>query len=310
MVFSLLSVKQISLYHETFAYHDQDPHATIAPVVALLATTSFEFAISIFALNRLGWTILFLSTRLTASAYARLLELADCHTVILPEQNKKLVDDICVDRPGCVAVPILQRKDYRDCPPARVYKRHGANPAVEGNKMAWILHSSGSTGFPKPIFLSNLACLANCRKSFGLRAFCISPLFHSHGLFELGRAFYTRSTMYLGNHAMPVTAQNLIDALEVAQPQQVVAIPYVIQLLAEKPEGIRLLAKAKLVLFGGSSCPDELGDRLVANGVNLVANYGCTEIGQIMTSFRPPGDAEWQYFRLLRPAADFTLMVS
>lgn len=108
---------------------------------------------------------------------------------------------------------------------------------------------------------------------------------------------------------MPVTAQNLIDALTVANPQQVTAVPYVIQLLAEKPEGIRLLAKAKLVLFGGSSCPDELGDQLVANGVNLVANYGSTEIGQIMTSFRPPGDTEWQWFRLLKPALDFTLMV-
>jgi acyl-coenzyme A synthetase/AMP-(fatty) acid ligase len=175
--------------------------------------------------------------------------------------------------------------------------------------MAWILHSSGSTGFPKPIFLSNLACLANFRKSFGLRAFCVSPLFHSHGLMELFRAFYTRAPMYLGNHSIAVTAQNLSDAIEAAKPQLIAAIPQVLQLLAEKEGGIELLARSKLVLFGGSSCPDELGDRLVAKGVNLVGNYGCTEIGQIMTTFRPPGDNEWQYFRLMRPAADHTLMV-
>lgn len=235
--------------------------------------------------------------------------MANCKTVIVPEQYRTLVDGICEDRPGCIAVPILTRKVYRDCAPAPVFRRENVDLAAEGKKMAWILHSSGSTGFPKPIFLSNLACLANCRKSFGLRAFCISPLFHSHGLFELGRAFYTKSPMYLGNHSMPVTAQNLINALEVARPQQITAVPYVIQLLAEKPEGVQLLANAKLVLFGGSSCPDELGDRLVANGVNLVANYGSTETGQIMTSFRPPGDTEWQYFRLVKPAADFTLMV-
>lgn len=303
------AVSKQSSGFETFTYQAKNPVAPTAPVAALLATTSFDFVISIFALNRLGWAILFLSTRLTAPAYARLLEMADCKTIILPEQHKQLVVDICEDRPGCVAVPIIQRKHYRDCSPSPVFRRQGADPAVEGKKMAWILHSSGSTGFPKPIFLSNLAVLANCRKSFGLRCFCISPLFHSHGLFELGRAFYTRATMYLGNHSMPVTAQNLTDALEAAQPQQVTAIPYVIQLLAEKPDGVRLLAKAKLVLFGGSSCPDELGDRLVKNGVNLVANYGCTETGQIMTSFRPPGDTEWQYFRLQRPVADFTLMV-
>lgn len=160
----------------------------------------------------------------------------------------------------------------------------------------------------KPIFLTNLQTLANFRKSFGLRVFTISPLFHSHALMELGRAFYTRSTAYLGNHSHPVTYQNLFDALQVAQPQQISAVPYVIQLLAEKTEGIQTLAKAKLVLYGGSSCPDDLGDRLVAQGVNLVANYGATETGQIMTSFRPPGDTEWQYLRLHRPVADFTLM--
>ncbi|KAF2164455.1 hypothetical protein M409DRAFT_56717 [Zasmidium cellare ATCC 36951] len=285
-----------------------NPAAEEAPVVALLASTSFDYVISFFALNRLGWTVLFLSTRLTASAYARLLDLAHCNTVIVPEAKVSIVDDIRKERPACRSVPILQGQNYRDVPRAPAFQREGVNPSKEAKKMAWILHSSGSTGFPKPIFLTNTACLANFRKSFGLRAFCVSPLFHSHGLMELGRAFYTRAPMFLGNHSLPVTSQNLTEALEVAKPQQISAVPYVIQLLAEKEEGVQALARAKLVLFAGSSCPDDLGDRLVAKGVNLVANYGSTEIGQIMTSFRPPGDNEWQYLRLLRPASDFTLM--
>ena len=125
---------------------------------------------------------------------------------------------------------------------------------------------------------------------------------------ELGRAFYTRKTMYLGNYAFPTTSQNLLEAMSVARPELVCAVPYVLKLLAESPEGIQTLARAKLVLYAGSSCPDELGNKLVADGVNLVANYGATETGQIMTSFRPAGDDEWQYMRLHRPVADYTLM--
>jgi len=174
--------------------------------------------------------------------------------------------------------------------------------------MAFILHPSGSTGFPKAIFLTNLQCLANFRKSFGMRGFCASPLFHSQGLMELFRAFFTRATMYLGNYAFPITSQNLMEALSMAKPELIAAVPYVLKLLAEKPEGIQMLARTKIVLYGGSSCPEDLGDRLVAAGVNLVANYGATESGQIMTSFRPPGDTEWQYMRLHRPVADHTLM--
>ena len=91
---------------------------------------------------------------------------------------------------------------------------------------------------------------------------------------ELGRAFYTQSPMYLGNFALPVTRQNLLEALRVAKPQQVCAVPYVLKLLAETDEGIAELAKAQLVVYAGSSCPDDLGDKLVSKGVNLIANYG------------------------------------
>lgn len=285
-----------------------DPAAEKAPVVALLATTSFEYVVSIFALNRLGLTVLFLSTRLTAPAYARLLEMADSRTLIVAGANASIVDEINQYRPGCNRISMLQPEDYRSVSAPAAFKRQHVDLTKESKKMAWILHSSGSTGFPKPIFLSNLACLANFRKSFGLRAFCASPLFHSHGLMELGRAFYTRAPMYLSNHSLPVTCQNLVEAMAVAKPQQVSAVPYVLRLLAEQAAGVAALAKTKLVLFGGSPCPDSLGDGLVAAGVNLVANYGSTEIGQIMTSFRPPGDKEWQYMRLLPPASDYTLM--
>ncbi|KAK5132675.1 hypothetical protein LTR08_008719 [Meristemomyces frigidus] len=276
-----------------------------APVAALLAQSSFETIVTSFALSRLGWATLFLSTRLTAPAYSRLMGMADCNTIITTEAFEQTVEDIRHERP-CKSIPLLRSEDYRhrQAPP---FTRN-CDPIKESRKMAWIVHSSGSTGLPKPIFLSHYQCLANFRKSFARRAFCVSPLFHSHGLNELGRALYTKSPMYLGNYAMPVTRQNLLEAMQVAKPEQVCAVPYVLKLLAETEEGIAELAKAQLVLYAGSSCPDDLGDKLVSKGVNLVANYGATETGQIMTSFRPPGDKEWSYMRLHRPVADHTLM--
>ncbi|OQE09213.1 hypothetical protein PENVUL_c007G01628 [Penicillium vulpinum] len=286
-----------------------DPFLKQAPVVALLAGSSFEVVVTFFALNRLGYAVLFLSTRLTAPAYTRLMDMADCSRLINARQFQQVVAEISTGIPGCRSFSLLQREDWFNRPvDTPRFERPGADPSQEGKKIAWILHSSGSTGFPKPIFLTNLQTLANFRKSFGLRLFTISPLFHSHALMELGRAFFTRAPAYLGNHSLPVTYQNLVDALQVAKPQQISAVPYVIKLLAEKQEGIQALARPQLVLYGGSSCPDDLGDRMVAQGVNLVGNYGATETGQIMTSFRAPEDKEWQYMRLHRPVAELTLM--
>lgn len=251
--------------------------------------------------------MLFLSTRLTADAYARLLDMANCHRLISHENFRQVTNDIATQRPGCSSISILQRSDWHAKSAITPISRQNVDLAKEGGKIAWILHSSGSTGFPKPIFLTNHQCLANFKKSFALRSFCTSPLFHSHALMEFGRAIYTKAPMFWVNHGQPITSDNLLEAMQAVKPQMVSAVPYVLKLLAEKQEGIDALAKAQLVMYAGSSCPDELGDRLVNGGVNLIANYGATETGQVMTSFRPPGDKEWAYMRCWSPVADNVL---
>ncbi|RFU33965.1 hypothetical protein B7463_g2378, partial [Scytalidium lignicola] len=282
-----------------------DPSQDKAPIVAILAPSSFEVVVSIFALNRLGWGVLFLSTRLTAPAYARLLEMSDCDMLITTPDFETIAQAIQVEREVRL-LPMLERTHYRNVAAPKFHRM--CDPKKESSKIAWIIHSSGSTGFPKPIFLTNYACLANFCKTLARRAFCTSPLFHSHALMELFRCLYSKNTFYIGNFAFPVTRQNLMEAMAVAKPKMLCAVPYVMKLLAETEDGIRALSRTELVLYAGSSCPDSLGDRLVERGVNVVANYGATETGQIMTSFRPAGDNEWSWMRLKRPVADHVLM--
>lgn len=51
-------------------------------------------------------------------------------------------------------------------------------------------------------------------------------------------------------------------------------VPYALKLLAETEEGLEILARLKTVMYGGSACPDDLGNLLVDRGVNLVSHYG------------------------------------
>ena len=207
----------------------------------------------------------------------------------------------------CVSLPRINQQDYRSAVNVTKFHRE-CDKVKESRKIAWIIHSSGSTGFPKPIFITNFGCLANWQKGLGFRSFTVSPLFHSHALMEFGRAIYAKRPMFCGNYNLPVTRQNLLAAMRVTKPEMVCAVPYVLKLIAEKDEGIAELTKAKIVMYGGSPCPDQLGDELVSKGVNLAGNYGATETGFIMNSFRPAGDKEWNYNRLHRPVADHVLM--
>jgi carbohydrate kinase (thermoresistant glucokinase family) len=102
--------------------------------------------------------------------------------------------------------------------------------------------------------------------------------------------------MYNAN--LPLTASHLMATLQEHQEIEVLyAVPYALKLLSESEEGLMVLSRLELVMFGGSSCPKPIGDNLVRSGVRLVSHYGTTETGQLMTSFRDRSDLDWDYVR-------------
>ena len=80
---------------------------------------------------------------------------------------------------------------------------------------------------------------------------------------------YNRRTVYFLNANLPLTHDNLAEAFAVAQPAIVYAVPYILKLLAEGSQGVSLLQSCDQVVSVGSQCPQELGDYLVENMVNL-----------------------------------------
>lgn len=237
----------------------------------MLCISGLEFVVTMLGLLRLGYGALLLSTRLAAPAYVRLLETTNCSTLISSASFDAVIDEVVVDRP-LTRLPLLQRSEYigvKATPFRRTY-----DPIKETKKIAVIIHSSGSTGHPKPIYLRHAQCLSTFTQNFGMRGFLASPLFHSQGFYELFRTIYSKKPMFLGNYNVPQTRQSLTTQLQYTKPEIYVCVPYVLKLLSETDEGIDELAKIKLVLYGGSGCPDDVGDLLVSRGVNLVQNYG------------------------------------
>ncbi|KAI1346329.1 hypothetical protein F5Y01DRAFT_308366 [Xylaria sp. FL0043] len=282
-----------------------DPSLEKPPVVGILCQSGLHVVITIIALSRLGYTVFLISTRLASPALDRLIELTGCSTILTTPNFHATLGEIPEERRPTL-LPTLSHSDYyrKDAP---VFLRL-CDAEYETKKIAVILHSSGSTGLPKPIWLSHRSCVGAFAVNMNMRSLLTSPLFHSHGFYEVFRSIYARKTIYLANYSLPLTRQNLLKMLEHVKPELFHCVPYVVKLLAESDAGIRALAKVRVVLFAGSSCPDDLGDLLVSRGVNLVANYGATETGRLMNSSRPPGDRYWNYLRVLPPARPYVLM--
>jgi len=147
-------------------------------------------------------------------------------------------------------------------------------PELETKKISWIIHSSGSTGLPKPIYQTHNAALNNYASNLNLRGFITLPLYHAHGISSVFRSIYSKKQIYVYSAKLPLTHQNLLKIMQKYKFDIFYGVPYALKLLGESPEGIAALAKQKVVMFGGSACPDALGDKLVEHGVNLISHYG------------------------------------
>ncbi|KAL5322381.1 hypothetical protein ACEPPN_010354 [Leptodophora sp. 'Broadleaf-Isolate-01'] len=281
--------------------------ASKTEVIALLAPSNLDYVASIFALSRLGFAVLLLSNRLATEAYVHLLKGTNCRRIVSSENLSKAVSNIQSEL-EITNYPLLAHSDYDVHNPLlpRFPRRIGSSD--QSRKTAFIIHSSGSTGYPKPIFQTHEACLSNYSSSFGFRAFLTLPLYHNHGLSSFFRAIYSGKELAMFNANLPLSGTNLIEAMAAVKPESFHGVPYALKLLAESERGIQALKDCKLVLFGGSSCPDDLGDELVNKGVYLVGHYGATEMGQLMTSFRPAEDKAWNYVRPLPATTPYILM--
>lgn len=161
-----------------------------------------------------------------------------------------------------------------------------------------MMHSSGSTGLPRPIHYTHKRLLATMLTAQSLIAFQSVPLFHAHGFISFIQAIYTRKCIYLFNGHVPQTHDTVTAAIRAANPEIVWTVPYVLKLLCEKSDGVEVLRKCKVVSCSGSRCPDELGDLLTKEGIHFGTVFGATEVALILTSLnRPKEDKAWNYLR-------------
>ncbi|KAG1862520.1 L-aminoadipate-semialdehyde dehydrogenase [Suillus subalutaceus] len=278
--------------------------------VGILGVSNISYVVTELTLYRMGYCVLFLSPNNSPSAIAHLLTVTNATHIIvqdllLPSATAALTH---LSNPGAVTI-INQPSPDVFGPAARCSypEKTRWDPVLKWEDESLLpvttIHSSGSTGFPKPITVTNRVAISNC-VNFGLTTLTTLPLYHAHGHCILHRAIYSTKPLYLfPTGSIPLTSANVIRLLKQAPDVELLSgVPLALKLLAETTEGLQILKSLKLVLFGGSACPDKLGDFLVNEGVRLVGHYGLTEMGQLMTSLRDfETDKGWNWTRAKGP---------
>lgn len=280
-------------------------------MIALLGPTDLAYVITFFALARLGYTSLCLSPRLAPNACEKLIRETGAIALIpgrtaqmasLVAQTQELVQ---IER-----VTLISREDF-DKPASKEphFQRQNMDREVEKEWILCILHSSGSTGLPKPIYLPHRRLVMKIPAPKGQTEFNTFPFFHGYGNWVVVHGMMDRKTVYMPNPNLPVTADYVIKVLEHIRPDALHVVPYTMELLAQTERGVDAMKSCSRVLFSGSGAPDDLGNDLVARGVNVETFWGATEMGGLGSSFnRSPGDNAWDYIRMPPNVAKYIWM--
>ncbi|KAL9131179.1 MAG: hypothetical protein Q9217_000832 [Psora testacea] len=287
--------------------------------VGLLCSSGRDYLLTWLALIRIGCTVLLVAPELTDTAIADLCQMASAMTLLYDEKHSQQ---------ACHVAALMERNERFNIqlmpkyPNSATRYKDRSLWATMPADVAYIHHTSGtSTGKPKPIPITHHGAVGVLPVFEDLNVprkatFTTTPLYHG-GPADVFRAWTSSSMIWLfpGVQDKPITADNVLRAIDVterfckdypygsyeegARVRYLTCVPFIVEIIAEKPEGLNVLRKMELVGVGGAALSTAVGDRLVGNGVNLISRYGSAECGFIFSSRRNyDTDKEWEYLRL------------
>ncbi|KAI8947822.1 hypothetical protein F4801DRAFT_605107 [Xylaria longipes] len=278
------------------------------PVVAVVGVSNLEYHLYFFALQRVGWRTLLMSPRLADQGFAHLIRQTKCKTVLvsgISAEAMKRVNNAEGFELDIVPMVDLQRLEEVGQGPLNLYL-----PVLElkhpSDSPQLIIHSSGTTGLPKPVpmnsgewLLQNTELVERIPQYDTLTTL---PVFHSFGIGTLFRMLLSGRRLSVMSAERPVTASSLLEALGLTMSKTLVTVPQVLKFCAEVKGGPALLAQLDSVVLAGSAVPQQLGDELVEEGVTISTIYGQTESGGLM---QPGTGKEWCWVSPLPHAEPF-----
>ncbi|ROT35236.1 acetyl-CoA synthetase-like protein [Sodiomyces alkalinus F11] len=174
---------------------------------------------------------------------------------------------------------------------------------------ALILHSSGTTGMPKPIHLTQryvlgyAACHELTPQETGWTNLSTLPLYHGFGLLAPCLSLSVGMTCCFPPASIIPAGRSTVELLRAFGAETLMSVPSIIDDIlsleeSEKNDALEILKTLKLIAIGGGALRTDAGEYLAEKKVNLVNHYGVTEIGAIAPIFRPGPDYDWHYLRL------------
>ncbi|KAI1261342.1 hypothetical protein F5Y18DRAFT_419522 [Xylariaceae sp. FL1019] len=293
---------------------DLDANRDKQDPIAIYAESDVGLFVHLAALLTMDKPALLISARLNSPSVLHLLEKTGAKTILASKRTR----------------PSLSREVYNTAKVASIehYSTFMEDDSVETHepepilmekeqtrnadeKGAVILHSSGTTGLPKPIYLAHRYILgyAACHsfpseQEVNWVNLSTLPLYHGFGLLAPCLSLSVGMTCCFPPSSIVPATKSTLDLIKYASCQSLMTVPSIIDDILglqddrERTEALGLLAELKFLAVGGGALKAENGTTLAKHHIRLLNHYGVTEIGAIAPIFCPGPDYNWRFLRL------------
>ncbi|KAI1878244.1 uncharacterized protein JN550_000426 [Neoarthrinium moseri] len=280
--------------------------------LAYVGPNDVRLSALLLAAVKAGYTLFLASPRNSPAAHQALFDSLKCKTLVTPEPiPSPALAIIEAVRPRHLKAPGIEEllgSSYLPFQYAKTLDEGLHDPVM-------IIHTSGSTGLPKPLIWTHETVLRHQNASgsravegipsleklyLGKRVMVTVPPFHGAGLGQfLLYAIPFGNTVIAPAATAIVTAQGLVDALQRIPADLALLVPSVVVELAQNPHLLDYCAKhLELIVYIGGDLPQAIGD-VVAAKMPLRCQWGASEVGMpqqlIPTELDPRTD--WRYIR-------------
>ncbi|KAK6220575.1 putative NRPS-like protein biosynthetic cluster [Pestalotiopsis sp. IQ-011] len=288
-------------------------------VLTYIGPNDVRYTALLFAAIKAGYVLFVTSPRNSHEAHRALFDHLQCQTLItsdpVPPAAQTVLDIV---KPAhhlkvpSVAELLMRRHDAYHF--TKTFQELQHSPFV-------IMHTSGTTGLPKPIVWTHETCnqVLNAKTQNtpngtlsvdgtlinGKRVIMTLPPFHGACLAQLILGAIPFGNVMIAPVASAIpTAQGVVDALKQAPADVAILVPSVVAELAREPDLLDYCAQhLETIIYIGGDLPQDIGHR-VAEKIHLRCQWGQTETGivpQLLPAeLIPPAPTAKELWRYVR----------
>ncbi|KAI0098556.1 hypothetical protein GGR51DRAFT_538180 [Nemania sp. FL0031] len=280
------------------------------PTIAYIGPNDFRYVFAFVGAIKAGYKLFLTSPRNSLAAHLALLENLDCTTIIVAGPVLPIIDEILKTR----SMRLLKMEEMENLMnnPSQPYPYQKAPDKAKGDG-AFVCHTSGTTGIPKPCVYTHEFVL-RCARAMWLpppdgytslpsklgnnTQILVLPFFHPAGV-QLGilNAIYNRSIVIIPSWAAPPSTEDLANLIQNVQADWAMTSPFTLETLAKDEVMLdQIASRLKMLVFAGGALPKALGD-VIAKKIHLASFLGSSETAGLPLIYPLDFDFvnDWQY---------------